>query len=348
MFSRAEEIQNTINKIYEVKNILGSLSGDFLDEHKLIDKLNISIESLKSLNRKPVIGFFGQFDTGKSTLINTLISDGVLPTSYQPSTNVINILMHESDRPEYMHKKVAIFRKGFRPYMIKDKSLVDKHLIIDGGEKLLSKLGAHDYEDMSLNEAYIAIIFSEAKVLESAWLLDTPGSMNESVSDDTEKALSGIELVDGIVFLSRISGFLSDSELYYFSEIIQHHPPINENYPLNHILLVLSHCHSEISLDQVEQVKKVACLRSDKYLENLVFRLWKIGDYIKESPAVDDVRNRVLPFWRESQSYCEALKIKITLMSKYLSENQNDFLMSDIDRVKKELIDDLERAMTSI
>ncbi|MBM7456865.1 GTPase SAR1 family protein [Oceanisphaera litoralis] len=347
MNANNEKIKNAIIKISKVRGILNKLNFDDGSVRDVIEKVDLSFDFIKCFDRKPVIGFFGQFDAGKSTLVNSLTNDGILPTNYQPATCVINILMHEDDRPEHINSKVAIFRQGFKPYMISEKALCKKYLVEDGGESTLKKLGAHSYNESSLSGAHVAVIFSNAEILKSTWLLDTPGTMNEFNSDDGEKALSALALVDGIIFLSRVSGFMSDSEIYYLSELLKQRPPLNFKRPLEHVFIVQSHCHSEISLEQIEDIKRIACLRAQKRLEKLVFIDWMNKNHIKEIPSSKCMAERVFPFWRESDELCLNVRNKIGDMSYFFSDKHSDLISAGILNIENKLADTLRGAMKS-
>ncbi|MFA0372621.1 hypothetical protein AB4511_23820, partial [Vibrio sp. 10N.222.54.F6] len=122
-------------------------------------------------------------------------------------------LMHIDDQPSNINGQVAIFRKGFKPHMIHSKDLVNRYLIEQGGTDILDRLGVHNHDESVTNDAYIAIVFMDAPILKKVWLLDTPGDLNSDDEQDTEKALGGIELADGVVFLSMHAGFFKESDL---------------------------------------------------------------------------------------------------------------------------------------
>ena len=154
-----------------------------------------------------MIGFFGHFDVGKSTLVNTVINQNVLPARYTPATCLINLVAHVEDRPSSISGTVAVFRKDFNSYMLHDSDHVAQHLIEEGNISLLNRLGVHNYDENTVNEAYVAMVFSTADILRHVWLLDTPGDLNSTDDSDTKKAFGSVELADGIVFVFQSCGF---------------------------------------------------------------------------------------------------------------------------------------------
>ena len=162
-----EKIGSAKALISKVMSSIEQYNHEYIDTLGLIAKVEQLGELVDGLDRKPVIGCFGNFDAGKSTLINTVIDDSLLPVSYQPATCVVNLLMHESDKPESITGNVAVFRKGFRPHLIHSRSEVAKYLIEQGDEGILNRLGVHNYDSGDSHDAYIAIVFSSADILRS-------------------------------------------------------------------------------------------------------------------------------------------------------------------------------------
>lgn len=352
-------------KVEAAKSLISSVK-DSIDcyNHEYIDSIGLKskVEQLEAvvdgLNRKPVIGCFGHFDAGKSTLINTVINQSLLPTKYQPATCVVNLLMHESDKPETISGNVAVFKKGFKPHMVHSPVDVEKYLIEQGGSEILDRLGVHNHEDDVLNEAYIAIVFSDSEILRSVWLLDTPGDLNGSDESDTEKALGGVELTDGVVFVSNHTGFFKDSDLGFASNIIRQRPPVDKEKPLDHLMFIQSHCHSEISRDDVEAVGRVTFKRIKKQLDNLIFSSWMEDGFITQLPESSELTARVQPFWRENNDYRSDTLRKITEMASSLTLNQasivdkyisnilkniENMLLSEIDNLKNKKSETFER-----
>jgi hypothetical protein len=333
----SEQLSVALDKVSKAKDIVVGSSHEYLQTLKLTDSFDQIGSLLNSLNRKPVIGFFGHFDAGKSTLINTVINQSVLPTKYQPATCVVNLLMHIDDKPSSISGVVALFRKGFQPQMIHNKQFFDKYLIEEGDATILDRLGVHNHDDSIPNDAYIAIVFSNADILRHVWLLDTPGDLNSSDESDTEKALGGVELADGIVFLSNHTGFFKDSDLGFAANIIRQRPPIKGNGATEHLIFVQSYCHSEITEEDIRAVGQTAFKRLKKQLDNLIFNSWIEDGYIEIAPSPEQLTARVQPFWRENDIFRTQTLSKIQEMAKYLVVHQEKIVESNIKRVTEQL-----------
>jgi len=342
------KLSDAKHKVSTAKSIVANANHDYIKALGLVDRFEQIESLLNGLNRKPVIGCFGHFDAGKSTLINTVLNQNLLPTKYQPATCVVNLLMHVSDRPESIPSVVALFRKGFKPHMIHDDAMVDKYLIEQGNVEILDRLGVHNHDEEIPNDAYIAIIFSAAEVLKRVWFLDTPGDLNSSDEGDTEKALGGVELVDGVIFISNHTGFFKDSDLGFSANIIRQRPPINNNDSISHLLFVQSHCHSEISIKDVKFVGEATFKRIKKQLDRLIFNAWQEDGYIQELPTSEELTSRVQPFWRENDDFRSKTLKRIYDMADFLIANHEAIVEQNIERALDQLILIVQGAISNL
>ena len=94
-----------------------------------------AVDFLSSVNiaaKKPRVGVFGQFDAGKSRLINVLLGGSRLPTSYQPATSVVCLLRHMNDKPAWQAEDVWLMGKGFNLDMAGDQAHCLQHKMFAG------------------------------------------------------------------------------------------------------------------------------------------------------------------------------------------------------------------------
>lgn len=346
----ATKVAQALVKITDTKETITNLAQErcYIDAVALGDKFEKYEELLQSLNRKPIIGGFGHFDSGKTTMFNTLTGGKVLTEKFTPATCVVNLLMHTDDKPSIISGQVAIFRKGFKPYMIHSKEWVDTYLIEQGGTDILDRLGVHNYDDTFDNDAYIAIVFMDAPILKKVWLMDTPGDLNSEDERDTEKALGGVELADGIVFLSNNAGFFKESDLGFAANIIRQCPPVDKMNPLKHLLFVQSHCHSDLDADDVTMVGKSTFKRIKKQLEKLIFNAWIDEGYIDEAPEPAELTARTQPFWRENDMYRSSLIRQVDEMADYLIDNHAAIVEQNINNIFAQADKVLEVAIESL
>lgn len=262
-------------------------------------------------NSKPIIGFFGHSDAGKSTLINTLIGKDVLPTRYQPTTSILHLMIHIEDKPSHIVGTVSLFKKGFRPSMVYEQSLFKNFLIETGDESILERLGTHNGNESS-KEDYIAVIFAQADILQHAWLLDTPGDFMHN-ENDAEIALSSLNFVDGVVFVSPHANFLKKNDLGFASQILRNRLPSCDNDAMERILLIQSHCYSLIKVEDINTATVNAIKRISMLNTNL--------------PS--EFTSRVQPFWQANSQRRNETISSIVKMAKYLNSHHDAMLIAN-------------------
>ncbi|KXI21743.1 dynamin family protein [Photobacterium sanguinicancri] len=328
-------IEDTITKVAKAKILLQDFEHDYTSSLGLNEALVQSTLNLEGLKRKPVIGFFGHYDSGKSTLINTVVNNEFLPVKYQPATSIVNMLVHKDDKPSFLNGDVTLFRKGFLPHMINDQTKVFEYLIEEGGKEILDKYGVHDWDDQTMtDDAYLSVSYLDAPILQRVWLLDTPGNLNDSETQDTDFAISGVELVDGVVFLSQHSGYMNGPSVAFLSDIIRKRIPSSKQHTLDHIALIKTHCHSGMTAQEIKDVELLSMKRIHKYLETTVFDSWKADGCITESPTPDMLANITCSFWRETDELREETMATISKMSYFLMENQDALVKQRVDEIE--------------
>ena len=346
--SISQRLEDSLARLDTIKTALDNFNHEYINALGLTEKFDDLSEYIQTLNRKPIIGCFGHFDAGKSTLLNTVIHDNLLPEKYQPATCVVNLIMHIDDRPDSINGTVAVFKKGFKPYMIHSQEAVNDYLIEQGGGEVLSRLGVHNYDEQGSNDAYIAIAFVQAEILKKVWLLDTPGDLNSTDDSDTEKALGGVELADGILFVSSHNGFLKDTDLGFAANIIRQRPPVDKDHPLAHILFIQSHCHSEIKQGDIDTVSRVTFKRIEKQLNSLIFDEWVSDGKLSCLPHPSDLTERTQPFWRENNIFRTSTLKRIVNMTEFLVENQLVLIDANIAATLKQANGILQSAIHNL
>ncbi len=332
----SQDIEQLANKVSKVKTLCQNISHEYIDSEKLVNQFSALESKVKGLNRKPVIGCFGAFDSGKSTFLNTIMGKQILPEDYQPATSLITLVMHTDDKPETIQGKVAIFKKGFFPHMIHSKECIDKYLIEEGDKDLLDKLGVHNYDEELVTDAYTAIVFENIELLKTVWLLDTPGDFNTADEEDTEKALVGLEVADIIIYISNQTGFLSGQELGYLTQVLRYKPPFNPEKPLEHILFIQSHCHPALSEENIKQTRIKCFKRLNKegaQLKTIVFDSWIEDGAIKQAPTSEELIARTHPFWRENEKYRENITKQIADIISFLNNEQEKMVKKTLNSV---------------
>jgi transcriptional regulator with XRE-family HTH domain len=289
---------------------------------------------------KLIIGFIGGTNAGKSTLINVIIGQPLLPTSMSATTRMLSLVMHVSDKPSYIIGSVAVFKKGFHPMMLFDEAAIKQYLIAQGDKSILS---GHRID----TEAYIAVVFAEADVLNHVWLLDTPGDLENH--SDTEMVISSAALIDGVVFMSDMNDFLKPNEWGLMANVMRLKPAISSDSPFDHLLLVPSQCDSKTEIEAVTKTGVSRIEGLQEQLDTLVFSSWMEGKYVDHFPTSEQLIARIQPFGREHHTLRTQTLSKIQELAKYLMPHKESELVATVEyEIKNNLKSNLIRTLESL
>ena len=252
---------------------------DFMRKN-YIDDLEIGIMS-KFV--KPTVAIVGRSDTGKSTLINSLIDAEKMPAKWTPTTSTAVYVKHIKDRPNFIHDEAWIFKseceseKFWNSKRLYDEEYCEKWKIAGGDLSLLETYSTRQGGGLK-TDAGSAVVFVDAPILLNCDIIDLPGYGTETTSDDVITAKTAAQ-ADILIYLSLASGFLRIEDIEYLKNNVRTLPVLekkgdNELKPLANLFVVASHADSvdngnEISLDNI---LKNGCTR---FLTTLSDEYWK-------------------------------------------------------------------------
>lgn len=318
---------------------------------------------LLNIQTKPIIAAMGPSDAGKSTLLNFILKSNLLPAKWQPTTCLVTLLMHTSDKPEFINGNVSIYKVGFQPFMIFDENKQKEFHIETGDTSLLKKYASkNENGDMYDESAYMAITFVDSPILNDIWLLDTPGQLidhdvirrqldNENTNSllaDVDKALSAVRLADGIIFASSTTKFLRDEEPSFFSSILKANPPLDPKNPLENIVILKTHSYGEIDKIANEQIFFESSLNLHKEFGYLLYDSWKFDCMELVMPTAKDWQGTMLPFFKENSEYCDSFDLRLLRLIKHLIVNRNERVERQITQVKTEIAKIIQVQKSSI
>lgn len=174
-----------------------------------IDDLEIGIMS-KFV--KPTVAIVGRSDTGKSTLINSLIGAEKMPAKWTPTTSTAVYVKHIKDRPAFIHDEAWIFKrecgneKFWNSKRLYDEKYCEKWKVAGGDLSLLETYSTRQGGGLK-TEAGSAVVFVDAPILLNCDIIDLPGYGTETASDDVITAKTAAH-ADVLIYLSLASGFL--------------------------------------------------------------------------------------------------------------------------------------------
>ena len=309
-------LQKAIEYLNEGKSCSTGTGNFFLKQY---------LSAINTRYPKPIIGFFGQFEAGKSALINAVLNKPLLPENYGPTTSIVALIVHESDRPSFFKERVGIFRQGFMPYMIHNKAMFNQYHIASGGLELLDDWGIYDEDGNNKVEAFVAVIFDNSPMLLNVTLIDSPGNLinldvdRRSLELEYQMFQYASQVSDGCVFVSPIRNFLNNNDLGLLLQLMRKHNPLSSSDPFSRFLLVASHCHSQYKENLIEKMTNHSLIETKRLFQEFVYQPWLNVGSVATITELNYPSTRVLPFWRENKDFCSDIITAIETMSVTLS-----------------------------
>lgn len=189
--------------------------------------------NLSFLTDKLAVGVVGEFNAGKSSLINLLIGDRILPTDIFPTTATVNCLIH-GRVPQIIINKTDKTRRKFK---------------FNELENFNAEYG--DFEDIDFVEIY------HPNMIPNLVFIDTPGFNDPDIHRETI-VRSILPLCDSILFVSDASQPLKSSEV----------PFLKSSYTqtlYKRTFFIFNHCDQLDSVEKLKDVKQYTTIQ----LENL-------------------------------------------------------------------------------
>jgi len=182
------------NKFKNILNIYEGFSTDKLYEDLELfkDKTKILKLSNDIMGTKFKIAIIGEFSTGKSTIINSLVQKDILPAKYKPTTNQITIIKDSKD--EYV-------RVSNQP-----------NSSLELTKENVSKLDNYSKENIEIGVKLPNLANYE--------IYDTPGVNDPSMFSD-EIVFDLIGKVDVVVFTMHATQVLKQSEIDFLTKLIR-------------------------------------------------------------------------------------------------------------------------------
>ena len=180
----------------DFKGELARLVNDLNDpslhiSEQIKESLNLLIDTL---NEPPLIAVIGQFSSGKSTFLNALLGQDILPSGLTPVT-----------------------AKAVRLKFAKMPLLSVK--FINGGESLLASSDLAELNKL-VEQVSGMTLYAPSEILKEINFIDTPG-LNSLRDADTKETKNTLKKVSGAIWLSLANNAAKASELESIKEILK-------------------------------------------------------------------------------------------------------------------------------
>ena len=181
----------SLKKINALESLIQEIDElDFSEEQDNLARLKNRIDSPKF-----EIAVIGEFSTGKSSFINALLQQDLLPATYRPTTNQVMKIQHDESS-----SKVSIDGEGSE----------DNSLPLN--KENIKKLATD-------TDASLVINTSIPAPMDQFVIYDTPG-VNDPASLSEEIIFDLLGKVDVIIFMMRADSALKDMEIDFIKKLV--------------------------------------------------------------------------------------------------------------------------------
>jgi len=186
-----------VEKINTFQSFMNKLMAlNYLNELKFSDDLANLIQLKEQLSKHRFeVAVIGEFSTGKSTFINALLNDDILPATYRPTTNQLMRIQHDD------------INKGI--YVDGTNSEIDGHPLTKEAIKKLD----------SDTDGLIVINTKIPAPMDQFVIYDTPG-VNDTSALSEEIVFDLLSNVDVVIFMLRADSALKETEINFLQQLV--------------------------------------------------------------------------------------------------------------------------------
>jgi GTPase Era involved in 16S rRNA processing len=185
----SQKLMSCIGKLAAISNSRG--------DNKVEENLREIGEKLDG-NRFHLV-VLGQFKRGKSTFINSLLGDKVLPTSVIPLTSIVTLLKYGEEE-------------------------VVEVLFSDGNKTTISRKQLEEYVTERGNPSneksvkHVEVSYPSGYLKDGVFIIDTPG-VGSTFENNTEMTYNYLPRVDAALFLLAVDPPISQSEIAFLADV---------------------------------------------------------------------------------------------------------------------------------
>lgn len=323
--------QEQLNRFREQKEHLGSMLSDSAE---VISELNMTSasENLNKLSDKVnndtfKIQVVGTFSNGKSSVINALLGENVLPAYALPTTAVINEVKYGEKKEAILYFRNPLPEKLPATLSPKAKSHMEKHnnsnvppLVIDYNEiedYVVIPMG-EDPTEMLMESPYekVELFWPLEMLKQGVEIIDSPG-LNESETR-AKVTMDYLTKADAILFVLAADKLCSQDEMDFIENNLHAFGFKDPFFVVNRFDL--------INEREKEGIKKFAELKLSQYSTNPIY-------YISAFNAIEGVINN--DYQRVENS---GIMPFVTHLTDYLTKDKGKIKLSQPARELKRII----------
>ncbi|MGK5082967.1 dynamin family protein [Bdellovibrionota bacterium FG-1] len=220
------------SKVIEIVGAAATAAGGCLESlacKPLIDEFNTDLETGLF-----TIVIVGEFNRGKSTFVNALLGQNILPVGPTPTTTTLNVVRWASEAHIFIHKTDGAIEK------------------LDYSEGALDRFTAEGNFD-ARECSYLELAIPNQFLRQNLFIVDTPGvqDLNEQRS---EVAARYIPRADVVIFLLDATAALRKSEQTFLEDSVL-------RVGLDRVVFILNHIDRLAKTEDRPRVIETACRR---------------------------------------------------------------------------------------
>ena len=249
------------------------------------------VSEFKALNeeayRKPLIVFTGEFSSGKSTMINSILGVKALSNSVISVTNIPFLLCHADDRPPHIKDDVVLLSSSVTSFRDALSREDNRSGIIASGSYSILDSG----EYTARNDVAGAIIFSESSVLRDCDILEY--SPDPFLMDASTVQLVGplLSTADAVIYTIAMTHPITVSMLSSLSRMAGQRPPDSPLVPGENFLIVITKAQLADGTAGV-----------DRFIDDVKTAVTEIGVFReKDEKEKDDAAQWIFPYSTNSE-----------------------------------------------
>jgi len=281
---------------------------------------NIHIEMVKEISqhvqdtiKKPKVAFVGLSDTGKSSLINSLVGEDKMPASWTPTTSISVHVKHIEDKPSFINGDTWIIKAqvedkmNWNPNRYNDSNYMKDWLYKDGSSELLFDYGVRKSDKIS-DQIGSAVIFLDSDILRVCDIIDLPGFGTGDRMQDDEITSSAIKNIDIVLYLSLVNGFMRGNDIECLMNSINQFPILesesNGIMPLSNLFIIAS----QADIIKGVELKKILDEGSKRLYSKIDDRIWtKRKETTQVEYTESHLRDRFFAYSKDIHSHGERL-----------------------------------------
>jgi GTPase Era involved in 16S rRNA processing len=196
VLERYKQIRQELISCIERLSALSSSRGD----EKIEENLQEISEKLAG-NRFHLV-VLGQFKRGKSTFINSLLGEKVLPTAVVPLTSIVTLIKHgEQETIEVL-------------FATSQRKTISRHQLSDYVTERGNPANAK-------NVKHVEVSYPSDYLKDGVFIIDTPG-VGSTFENNTEITYDYLPKVDAALFLLAVDPPISQSEISFLKDVKQY------------------------------------------------------------------------------------------------------------------------------